>query len=629
MADDSSLATTLTDTPDAGSGLGAALTPPTPTATPDSSPPMMNQPAQPTKPDLPRFQRTFGNTLKGILMGTLMNGIPGGIVGGIDPQAPGRQAAQNRQMAQAKITFANAQAAHEVAMAHQADVEYQALPEKLQQQAEERGLDNMTKAKAAGYLPVASIPLDQGADQNTQNANTALNSVKTQFGAVPSGLLYVHTGNGVTVMKLQDPNAALPVINQARRAQGMPEITQDVFATLKPEDRDSMARNAINFTSPRDVNGMVSQQSLNETNMRLETVKAQPDFNGKSDLVAQLQATADHQKAIIDSGAVAEAQRKGAAAGAEAQAAQPGTTAAKVADIQATAGPQAEAAGKKAGAEAQAKFPWEARLEEMKSAGDPVFAYDPVNKQTVQVSKGQARQAGYTNIVKVNQGEIDKAKTAAMQLGDATMNIAAYKQASQKMDELSGAEIANVSRIIGNDQFKAHFLGLELPVDWANQLYQSKGWQDLPESAKDAVVNYIAARPAAISLLRAINPGVRLTESQIETELKNIPSPGTPSDIRDKQFARLDRNIEQASKTLVRIPGVDLPSDIRSHIEAQSGAENATRARVAAANQETSSRTAGQYKPKFGGFTQNAVGQRTSDGKKVTKVYPDGSYDAE
>src|SRR5437016_4391005 len=50
----------------------------------------LSQPTAPTQPDLPRFQRTFGNTLKGILMGTLMNGIPGGIVGGIDPQAPGR-----------------------------------------------------------------------------------------------------------------------------------------------------------------------------------------------------------------------------------------------------------------------------------------------------------------------------------------------------------------------------------------------------------------------------------------------------------------------------------------------------------------------------------------------------------
>lgn len=629
MADDSSLAATLTDAPDAGSGLGAALssTPPTPTATPDTSAPMMNQPAAPTQPDLPRFQRTFGNTLKGILMGTLMNGIPGGIVGGIDPQAPGRQARANAQMAQAKITFANAQAAHEVAMAHQADVEYQALPTKLQQEAEGRGLENMEKAKAAGYLPVASIPLDQGEDQNTQNANTALNSVKTQFGAVPSGLLYVHTGNGVTVMKLQDPNAALPVINQARRAQGMPEITQGVFGTLKPEDRDSMARNAINFTSPRDASGMVSQQSLNEANMRLETVKAQPDFNGKSDIVAQLQSTVDHQKAIIDSGAVQEAQRKGAAAGAEAQAAQPGETAAKVADINATAGPQAEAAGKKAGAEAAAKFPWEERLERMKQQGDPVFAYDAKNQQTVQVSRGDALANGYTNIVKVGQGEIDKAKTAAMQLGDAAMNISAYKMAAQKMDDLSGPEQITVSRILGDDKFKAHFLGIELPVDWANQLYQTQGWDKMPEDAKDAVVNYIAARPAAISLLRAINPGVRLTESQIATELKNIPSPGTPADIRDKQFKRLDRNIDQASKTLVRVPGVDLPSDIRDRIESQDKAQSKLRSDIQAREDAKH----GEY-TSTKGLTMK-VGQEANVGGryigKVSKIYKDGSYDVQ
>jgi len=362
MADDSSLAATLTDNPETGSGLSSALaapTAPTPTATPDTAPPQMNQPQQ--QPDLPRFHRTFGNTLKGMLMGLAMGGIPEAIVGGIDPRAPGRQAAQNRQIAKAKITFANAQAAHEVAMAHQADVEYQFLPAKLQDEATERGLNNLDKAKTAGYLPVASIPLDQGPAQNSQNASTALNSVKSQFGAVPSGLLYIHTGSGVTVMKLQDPNAALPLINQSRAAMGQKPIDPATFSALKPEDRDGMARNAINFTNPRDVNGMVSQQSLNEAKMRLETVKAQPDFNGKNELVTQLQSAVDHQKAVLDSGAAQEAQRKGKAVGAEAAAAQPGTTAAKVSEIKATSGPEAQAAGAKA--EAIAKGTAKGQLE--------------------------------------------------------------------------------------------------------------------------------------------------------------------------------------------------------------------------------------------------------------------------
>src|SRR6185437_10654719 len=221
MADDNSLESALTTNPaPPPGGLSSAVAADQPQA-----PQAQAAPA----PDLPRFQRTFGNTLKSMLIGFGTGGVPGAIEGGIDPQrtmetrnnaiATGRAKVQE---AQGQATFANAQAAHEVAMAHQADAEYQALPQKLQQEADARGLDNLTRARQAGYLPVASIPLDQGKDQNSQNAMTALNSIKQQFGTVPAGLLYIHTGNGMTVMKLQDPNAALPMINQARRAQGMP-----------------------------------------------------------------------------------------------------------------------------------------------------------------------------------------------------------------------------------------------------------------------------------------------------------------------------------------------------------------------------------------------------------------------
>src|SRR5262249_52317045 len=157
--------------------------------------------------------------------------------------------------------------------------------EKLQQEAEGRGLENATRAKQMGYVPIATVPLDQGKESNSAGAMTALQEIKQKFGAVPQGLLYIHTGSGVTVMKLQDPNAALPAINQARRAQGLSELDAGMFATLKPEDRDSMARDAINFTDPRDVNGQITQNSLNVANMRLATVKAQTDFNGKDALV--------------------------------------------------------------------------------------------------------------------------------------------------------------------------------------------------------------------------------------------------------------------------------------------------------------------------------------------------------
>lgn len=347
MADEN-LSAALTTSADAGGGLASSVGQPPPT--PDSM-------ASLNTPDLPRFQRTFGNTLKSMLIGLGMGGVPGAIAGGIDPQRMQEARANQRATAQANLTFANARAAHEVAMAHQADAEYQALPEKLQQEADQRGFATLAAAKQAGYLPVATVQLDQGQDQNSQNAMTALNQIKQQFGAVPQGLLYIHMGNSMQVLKLQDPNAALPMINQTRRAQGMPEIDSAAFSTLSPGDRDSMSRDAINFTDPRDVNGQITQASLNQANMRLATVKSQPQFNGKDALVSQLQATVDHQKQVLDSAAI----QKGKEAGETAQAAQPGLNAAKVSEIKATAGPEAAAAGAKA--EAVAKGTAKGQLE--------------------------------------------------------------------------------------------------------------------------------------------------------------------------------------------------------------------------------------------------------------------------
>src|SRR5579859_6582155 len=377
MADDNIAAVQTEPESPPDSGLSAAVANANATANaPDAAPPSLNAPpdagglstlAQPA-PDLPRFQRTFGNTLKGMLIGLGLGGVPGAVAGGADPRMAAQAMKNRRDTAQANVTFANARAAHEVAMAHQADAEYQALPAKLQDEADARGLENLQRARQAGYLPVATVPLDQGQDQNSQGAMTALNEVKQKFGAVPSGMLYVHTGNSMTVLKLQDPNAALPAINQARRAQGMPEIDPAAFATLAPADKDGMARDALNFADPRDVNGTITQNSLNQATMRLQTVKAQPQFDGKDALVKQLQSTVDHQQSVLDAGAKQEATRKGQAAGTEAQAAQPGQTAAKVADIRATAGPEAAAAGAKA--EATAKGTAKGQMAAMGGAKD-------------------------------------------------------------------------------------------------------------------------------------------------------------------------------------------------------------------------------------------------------------------
>lgn len=639
---DSSLMTALT--PDLDVDASASAPSPSPAAAPapettptpitgDLTPPADTTSALPLQnlqpaagPPNPKLRSVLFNHIKGLAIGMALDGIPGAVVGAVDPQGMQRQANMQAQAAQAKITFANAQAAHEVAMAHQADVEYQALPEKLQQEAEGRGLDNIAKAKQAGYLPIASIPLDQGTSQNAANAKAALDDVKSRFGQVPSGLLYIHTGNVMTVMKLQDPNAVLPTINQTLRAQGQPELSQDQFSALAPQDRDNLARLALTFTSPVDTHGEISQDALNMANARLLNVKAQPAFNGQDQIVSQLQATVDHYQSVLDSGAGAAAIRAGKAKGAEAAAAQPGTTAAQVANINATAGPEANAAGLKAGAEAKAQYPYQLALEKAKQGGSPVYAFDPQQKSTILTTRDDAISRNLQAVRNVTQPEIEKDTQIARQLGDAQMNVSAYRVSSQQMDNLSAADKILVGRIIGTDDFKAHFLGAEIPVDWLNKLEQSGNWNKLPEAAKDAVVGYIGARGSIIAYAKAISGSGRLTESQLQTELKNLPDPTVPGDIREKQFDRFQRNIDQAASGIPRIPGIELPSDIRQKIEGP--ANEARSAAMAQSGQYPASNkpSAAYGRSRFQiGDIANVNGQL----KKVTRVYPNGSFDAQ
>ena len=285
----------------------------------------------------------------------------------------------------------------------------------------------------------------------------------------------------------------------------------------------------------------------------------------------------------------------------------------------------ATTAGAQASAKAAAEFPYQQKLEQMKQGGSPVYAYDPKQNATVLTTKEEAQQGGMQAIRKVGESDIAKDTQTSRQLGDAQLNMSAYRMASQKMDELSGTDIRNVSRLIGSQEFKAQFLGAEVPMDWANQLAKNDAWQSLPQDAKEAVASYIGARGSIIAYAKAISGTGRLTESQLKTELMNLPDPTTPSDVREMQFGRFQRNIDQVASGLPKLPGVESPAAIRNRIEGQASAEAATRAKIA----QNEAAKSGQYR--------NAKGLPMKEGQEaylngryigtVSKLYGDGSYD--
>lgn len=213
---------------------------------------------------------------------------------------------------------------------------------------EKVGLENLKAAQDAGFNLVAVSPLDGSVEDNSAAAMNNLQQIqKNNGGAVPAGLLHIHAGNanGIFTLQLSNPTAALDAINQTNRAQGLPQVTREQFMSQPATDRAVQAKNALNFTFPTDSRtGQISQDSVTTLDNRLALVKAQPDFSGKDALVTKLQQSLDFQTSALEH----EAKRKGKATGTEAQAAQPGTTAAKVSEIKATSGPEAAAAGAKA-----------------------------------------------------------------------------------------------------------------------------------------------------------------------------------------------------------------------------------------------------------------------------------------
>lgn len=128
----------------------------------------------------------------------------------------------------------------------------------------------------------------------------------------------------------------------------------------------------------------------------------------------------------------------------------------------------------------------------------------------------------------------------------------------------------------------------------------------------------------------AISGTGRLTEQQLETETKNLPDPTVPSDVREKMFDRFQRNIDQAASGIPKIPGIELPSDIRARIEGEMNKKARIETEIDM-RQKTAAEGKGQFSDPQREHPQGSsfLFKPTNKFMRVTKVYPDKSFDAE
>src|SRR5882762_1905659 len=201
----------------------------------------------------------------------------------------------------------------------------------------------------------------------------------------------------------------------------------------------------------------------------------------------------------------------------------------------------------------------------------PVYAYNAQSKQLEQTTRSTvaANPTLYTNPVDVKESDIRKDTELARQLGDAQLNLSRYRSAAQKLDTLSLGEQRAVAALVGEDKFKAEFMGAQVPTDWLNKLLTSENWRMLPKTAQDAVIGYIGARGAVIAYQKAVSGSGRANKEQLELELQNIPNPLLPKDVREAQFDRFQQNIDQTGAGLPKMVGIERPKEIQQRIEAE------------------------------------------------------------
>lgn len=201
----------------------------------------------------------------------------------------------------------------------------------------------------------------------------------------------------------------------------------------------------------------------------------------------------------------------------------------------------------------------------------PVYAYNTETKQLEQATRQDvaANPTKYTNPVEIKESDIRKDTDLARQLGDAQLNLSRYRAAAQKLDSLSLSDKRAVGALIGEDHFKAEFMGAQIPTDWLNKLLTAENWNMIPPAAQDGVIGYIGARGAVIAYQKAVSGSGRSNKEQLALELQNIPNPLLPKDVRERQFDRFQQNIDQTGAGLPKMVGVERPKEIRQRIEAE------------------------------------------------------------
>jgi hypothetical protein len=533
----------------------------------------VSQPQIPQQaPDLPRFQRTFGNTLKSMLIGLGEGGVLGAAFGAANPAAIERQQQQRQQAIKTQQDFESARAAGEAARAVSARKQADAFDEQTKDLHDQREARLLDQAKTLGLSVVGVVDTNQGTAQNNQNASAALKNIQAQNnGQYPEGIVPFHLADKTILMKATDPTAGLDLYNSVQRAKGEPPVSPDQFKAIPQAAKNE----AIEYFRPKNAQGVMDASTLSIAQQRLATAQAQGPYPEQSQHVKDLTQEVDlQQRALQQSNKLAQsqAQAAGQAEVAKSAVTAPAATKQEVARQTALAGTPQEVEKRKLTESEVLKNLAAAHKDESETGMRPIFAFDPATKQQVLTTPGEARAKNYTNPVPVKEGDIEKATQENRIGGEIAAAAARYDAAVRALPD--NADRGRMALALDGPGFKdvlSHgVIGIQLPyADAIDRVQKGNDYKRLPPQERRAVDDYVFLQSTMPAYLRMQTGSARMTEAQLKLEMGQLADPSQPLAKVLERNKLFGKNLDIRMQGIPRIPNVQSPQETRARVQAE------------------------------------------------------------
>jgi hypothetical protein len=243
----------------------------------------------------------LGQHIKGAGEGALAGGLPGAIVGAASPKLADQamqfqqQSRKNNLDAQAaKIKFADAEAASQMADAHMRDVQREQMPEELKLRR-----DELEQKIAQMYISMGVMP-KAVAENTTDGAHAGAQQLQDANGGAVPAMVYLHVGDHHLAF---DPNdlaanaGVLKQVNDYQRIVGGQQIPSTLMLQKQP-NKTQLVQSASTIYSPTPVGAAKANQQIQQYQGYINTVSAWPDDTpDKKEVLGKLK---DAQKLLVD-----------------------------------------------------------------------------------------------------------------------------------------------------------------------------------------------------------------------------------------------------------------------------------------------------------------------------------------